>query len=326
MRHTVRAMLACAVLGVTGCGTPSFLITPVGGSSELDETVVQGSSSWFPDKIALIEVEGALVNAKSGGLLQPTENVMSRFVQEMNKAAEDSKVKAVVLRVNSPGGTVSASDAMYQIVQRFKAKTHKPVVASALELDASGAYYVSCAADKIVAQPTSLVGSIGVIFETVNLTGTLQKLGIQPETYKSAAHKDIGSPFRDPTPEDAAILQGIVDEYYARFKNVVASNRHLDPQTEAFKRITDGRVYSGDAAKNLGLVDDVGLLEDALVLARKLANAPSAETIQYRRPYGYTGSIYAMDTLPSPKANVLHLDLPEAATLLPSGFYYLWKP
>src|SRR5206468_1964733 len=102
-------------------------------------------------KIAIVEVEGMLINAKSGGFLEPAENVLSLFTQELNHAAADPEVKAIVLRVNSPGGTVSCSDAMYQILQRFKAKTHKPVIASAQELDASGAYYVSCAADKIVA-------------------------------------------------------------------------------------------------------------------------------------------------------------------------------
>ena len=326
MRVAVRVLLAGALACVAGCGTPSFLITPVANSSDLNEVVVQGGR-LFADKIAIIEVEGTLVNAKGGGLLQPTENVLSQFVQELNKAADDSDVKAVVLRVNSPGGTVSASDAMYQILQRFKAKTHKPVVASAMELDASGAYYVSCAADKIVAQPTSLVGSIGVIFETVNLQGTMQKIGVQTLAYKSAAHKDIGSPFRQPTPEEDAIFQGLVDEYYARFKHIVLSNRPVHDD-DTFKMLTDGRVFSGERACELGLVDKVGLLEDAIDLAKSMAKSPNAETIAYKHPYGYSGSIYAIDQTPAPAAqsNVLHLDLPESASILPNGFYYLWKP
>jgi protease-4 len=147
-----------------GCGTPSFLVTPVANSNKLDETTVAPGKGLFPDKVAIVEVEGVISNTKSGGLLEATENPVSLFTQELNKAADDSDVKAVVLRVNSPGGTVSASDAMYQILKRFKARTHKPVVASIQEVGASGAFYVSCGADKIVAQPTSLVGSIGVIF------------------------------------------------------------------------------------------------------------------------------------------------------------------
>lgn len=324
MRFNLFLIVSSLLAFAGGCGTPSLLITPVANTNQLEETRVAPGKGWFPDKIAIIEVEGMLVNAKSGGLLQATENPLSLFVQELNRAAADSAVKAIVLRVNSPGGTVSCSDAMYQILKRFKAKTHKPVVASCQEVAASGAYYVSCAADRIVAQPTSIVGSIGVIFETYNLQGTMAKLGIRPGAFKSAAHKDIGSPFREPTPEEDRIMQGMVDEYYARFKGVVTSNRRV-PEAD-FTTVTDGRVFSGQDAVRLGLVDRTGLLEDAIHLARDLAHAPNAEVIEYKRPYGYGGSIYALNSVPQPKADVLQLQLPEAATLLPAGFYYLWQP
>src|SRR4051794_6906329 len=181
----IRFTVATLALLLAGCGTPSFLVTPIANTSQLEETDVAAGRGWFGGKIAIVEVEGMLMNARSAGFLQPTENVLSLFTQELGRAAADPDVKAIVLRVNSPGGTVSASDAMYQILQRFKARTHKPVVASAQEVAASGAYYVSCGADKIIAQPTSIVGSIGVIFETYNLTGTMQKLGIRPGAFKS---------------------------------------------------------------------------------------------------------------------------------------------
>ncbi|HSV14573.1 MAG TPA: signal peptide peptidase SppA, partial [Tepidisphaeraceae bacterium] len=290
---TIKTAVATILLFLTGCGTPSFLVTPVSNNSTLEETQVAGGKGWFSGKIAIVEVEGMLANARTGGFLQPQENVLSLFTQELNRAASDDEVKAVVLRVNSPGGTVTASDAMYQILQRFKARTHKPVVASAQELAASGAYYVSCGADRIVAQPTSIVGSIGVIFETYNLSGTMNKLGIRPGAFKSAEHKDIGSPFRDPTPEEEQIMQGMVDEYYARFKSIVRQNRQI-PDDAAFKMMTDGRVFSGERAVALGLVDRTGLLEDAVQVARDLAHAPDASVIAYKRPYGYGGSIYAL--------------------------------
>jgi len=313
---------------LVGCGTPSFLVTPVANTNQLTETEVMGGRGLFPPKVAIVEVEGMLVNAKSSALLQPTENPVSLFTQELNAAAADDSVKAIVLRVNSPGGTVSSSDAMYQILKRFKEKTHKPVVASAQEVAASGAYYVSCGADKIIAQPTSIVGSIGVIFETYNLEGTMSKLGVRPGAFKSAAHKDIGSPFRSATEEEQQIMQGMVDEYYARFKQVVTSNRPVPVTDETFKMITDGRVFSGQRAAELGLVDQTGLLEDAVTLAKQLANVPNAKVIAYKRPYGYGGSIYALNETPTPQADshVMQLQLPEAATMLPSGFYYLWKP
>ncbi len=318
-------LLVVSLLMAGGCGAPSFLVTPVQNSNVLEEKTVVAGHGLFPDKVVVIGVEGTIANAAAGGLLTPTENPVSLFVQELQKAADDGRVKAVVLRVNSPGGTVSASDAMYQILKRFRARTHKPVVASGQEVVASGAYYLSCGADKIVAQPTTLVGSIGVIFETVNLQGTLDKLGVTTDAYKSAAHKDIGSPFRPATPDERRIFQGLVDDYYARFKAVVTDNRPITPSAD-FAQVTDGRVYSGQAAVGLGLVDRVGLLEDAIDLAKELAGAKDAEVVSYRRPYGYGGSIYAVDEAPAPRADALKLQLPDAATFLPAGFYYLWQP
>jgi protease-4 len=317
--------LLLMLIPLAGCGAPSILITPVQDANTLDETTVADGKGWFPDKIAIVEVEGMIENVKGAGLLTPGENPVSRFVQELDKVEKDDSVKAVVLRVNSPGGTVSASDAMYQILKRFKARTHKPVVASIQELGASGAYYVSCGADKIVAQPTSLVGSIGVIFETYNLEGTMEKLGVRPENYKSAAHKDIGSPFREATPDEKTIMQNLVNEYYAKFKGIVSSNRPITDPAE-FPEMTDGRIFSGEDAQKLGLVDQTGLLEDAIQLARDLAKSPNAKVVEYKHPYASGGSIYALNSTPLPQSNTLHLDLPDAATMLPSGFYYLWRP
>ncbi len=327
MKKTFASWITVGLLtALAGCGMPSFLITPVTNLNSLDEKTVESGKGLFPDKIVVIGVDGMIANAASGGLLGSGENPVSKFKQELDKAADDDCVKAVVLRINSPGGTVSGSDAMYQMVQRFKAKTHKPVIASAQEVDASGAYYLSCAADKIVAQPTSLVGSIGVIFESFDVEGTLAKLGIAPITYKSAEHKDIGSPFRKPTPDEDVILQGLIDESYVRFQGIVKENRKTIAGSPDYKIITDGRVFSGDTAMRLGLVDQTGLLEDAIDLAKTMAKAKDAEVVIYTRPQGYSGSIYATTETPVPKSNVTTLQLPEAATVLPAGFYYLWKP
>ena len=326
---------AALMLVAAGCGTPSFLVTPVENSSKLEEQQVQPGKGWSPGKVVVIPVEGMLANAKSGGFLQPTENSLSLFTQELDKAAEDSSVKAVVLRVNSPGGTVSASDAMYQLIKRFKAKTGKPVIASAQEMAASGAYYLSCAADKIVAQPTSLVGSIGVVFETMQFNGALDKLGITSEAIKSGSLKDMGSPFRAIKPEEKVIMQGMVEEYFSRFINIVGSNRPLTEQPVSdlskYEDLTyagtfSGRVFSGERAKELGLVDETGLLEDAIKLAKDMAHEPDAAVVMYLRPYGYGGSIYASNSLPSPRADVMRLELPGANDALPAGFYYLWQP
>jgi len=309
-----------------GCGMPSFLVTPVSGTYELHEEVVQPGQGLFPDKIALIPVDGMLIDARSGGLLQAQENPTSLFIEQLNQAADDHSVKAVVLRINSPGGSVTSSDTMYDALLRFRAKTHKPVIAAAQDVDASGAYYLSCGADKIVASPTSIVGSIGVIFETFDVVGTMQILGVQSDAIKSATFKDMGSPFKHMTPQERVLMQQMVDEYYARFKSVVFSHRSIkDVATQTL--VTSGQVFSGEKAAELGLIDQVGRLDDALDMARQMSGSPNAEAIMYKRPYGYTGSIYAETSVPTPKSSSqLNLQLPLAQDLLPSGFYYLWQP
>jgi protease-4 len=165
-----------------------------------------------------------------------------------------------------------------------------------------------------MAQPTSLVGSIGVIFETFNLEGTMSKLGIEPENYKSAVHKDIGSPFREPTADEKVIMQQLVDDYYARFKSIVTTNRTITHPAD-FPMMTDGRVFSGDEAQQLGLVDQTGILDDAIQLARDMSHSPNAEVVAYRHPAGSSGSIYALNSAPEPKSDVLHLELPQAGSI-----------
>jgi len=322
MRETLCIIIVACL---AGCGTPSFLITPVQNATSLEEVNVEPGRRGGRDKIAIIEVEGMLMNARAGGFLQAGENPLSLFTQQLNIAERDSAVRAVVLRVNSPGGTVTTSDAMYEMLLRFRQKTHKPVIASVQEVAASGAYYVACGADRIVAQPTSVVGSIGVIFNTFNFTGTMEKIGASSVAIKSGPLKDMGSPFKPMTDEERAVMQGMVNEYYARFIQVVTTNRRLIGQGTQ-KLATDGRVFSGQRAKELGLVDDVGLLEDAIEQARQVSNSPRARAIMYKRPYGYRGSIYADASAPTPQAsNVTKLELP-GGPWLPGGFYYLWNP
>jgi len=319
----------------TGCGTPSFLVTPVSSSNKLEQEEVQPGKGWAPGKIAIIPVEGMLADVKSGGFLEATDNPVSKFVQELDEAEKDDSVKAVVLRVNSPGGTVTSSDTMYTVLQRFKEKTHKPVVASTQEVAASGAFYVSCAADKIVVAPTSIVGSVGVIFETMEFKGTLDKLGITTAAIKSGYLKDMGSPFRAMKEDERVVMQEMVEEYFHRFVYIVADHRPVTEkpvedlasyEKDGYAGLYSGRVFSGEQAVKLGLADQVGQLSDALDLARKLAGAPNASAILYERPYGFGGSIYASSATPQPQANVLKLDLPESRVFLPGGFYYLWEP
>ena len=285
------------------------------------------------DKVAIVEVEGLLINARAGGFLQAQENKVSLFTQQMRAAAKDKSVKAVVLRVNSPGGTVTASDTMYEIVKEFRQKTGKPVVAATQEVAASGGYYVCCAADKIVAQPTSIIGSIGVLMNTLEFEGALGKLGIRADAIKSGPLKDMGSPYRSLEAPERAVMQEMVDEYFQRFADVVSSTRPVQeprpslPLAAEYRGVYSGRVFSGARAVELGLADKTGRLDEAIALARQLGKAPGAKVILYKRPYGYGGSIYASaEPSPRPNANVIQFALPESRLFLPGGFYYLWEP
>jgi protease-4 len=318
-----RSLLTLALL-VSGCGTPSLLVTPVMRPAGLEEIeVARGSHSA---KIAIIPIEGLLANARAPGLIQEGDNKIDLLTQQLDRAARDKAVKAVVLRINSPGGTVTGSENMYELLHRFREKSGKPIVASVQEIGASGGYYVALSADRIVASPTSVVGSIGVIFNAFSVEGGLNKLGIKSEAVKSGALKDMASPFHDMTAEERKVMQALVDEYFARFRSRVAERRHLGDEA-AIARVSDGRVFSGAQAKSLGLIDEVGILEDAIDVARELGKSSGARAIMYHKPFGPAGSIYASTEMPTPQAGTtLQLPIPPTAMSLPTGFYYLWRP
>jgi protease IV len=318
-------LLSALLVVASGCGIGSFLVTPIESSPDVDEVQVLPGHGPFAPKIAVIEVQGTLADVKTGGLLQASENPLSLFTQELQKASDDSSVKAVVLRVNSPGGAVATSDTMYDEVLKFRKNTGKPVIASAQEVDASGAYYVSCACDRIIVHPAGIMGSIGVIFEDFNIVGTMTMLGVHPEMIKSAPMKDIGSPFKQMTPPERAVLQGLVDAYFERFKGIVTANRPIKTP-EDLAKVDDGRVFTGEEAVQLGLADQTGRLDDAIELAKQMSSSPGASVIMYKRPGAYQGSIYADMSQPAPQANVTSLQIPGSAEMLPGGFYYLWMP
>lgn len=311
------------VLCLTGCSWPSLLITPVQYPDKIEEVTVQSGSG---SKIAIIPLDGMIANVRvGGGVLGQSENKVALFEQQLAQAEADSSVKAVVLRINSPGGTVTGSDSVYELVRRFKTTSQKPVVASCQELTASGGYYVALASDMIVAQPTSVVGSIGVIFQTFNLSETLGMIGVKAEAIKSGELKDMGSPFKPMTDHEREVFNALIKEYFARFKGLVGEHRHLSgPRLD---EVSDGRVFSGEQALRAGLVDQLGTLEDAIDVARKLGGAEGARAVMYRRPYGPAGSIYASSDLPMPESNSgININLPESALPLPTGFWYVWRP
>lgn len=321
-------MMMLVLLGVmaciAGCGAPSLLITPVSNNNELQESTVMRGEGFFQKKVVIIPIDGMIMNSKGASLLGEGENPVSVLTQELQKAADDPAVVAVVLRINSPGGTVTASDTMYDLVSQFKKKTGKPVIASVQEVGASGAYYLAMASDQIVAMPTSVVGSIGVVFTTFDVEGTLGKIGARTYTIKSGALKDMGSPFKAMTPEEHQVIETMIMEYFGRFEGIVQKGRKLDG--DELKKVNDGRVFTGEQALALKLVDQLGSLEDAIKVARVKGGAAGARVVLYTRPYGYSGSIYANNQMPAPESKSMQVSIPMAEQALPTGFYYIWRP
>jgi protease IV len=321
-----RGWAAVPVLLLAGCYN-SLLITPVSVDGAVSETTVRDADGWLcRDKIALIDVDGMILNAKSGGGLLGGggDNPVAQFRERLDAAAADDHVKAVVLRLNTPGGGVTASDIMYEDLLRFRRETGKPVVVCMMDVCASGGYYLAMGADVVIAHPTTVTGSIGVIMSLYNASGLAALVGVRSEPIKSGPNKDIGNPLRPMTDEERAVLQGIVDGFYGRFVEVVATGRKMPP--ERVRELADGRVYTGCEAERLGLVDRVGYLEDALDTARQLACVKDARVVAYDKCAGCRGSIYA--AAPSlPSQITVKLDLPGlGGGTASAGFLYLWEP
>jgi len=251
-----------------------------GREKKLTETVVSDDDRAL-HKIAMIDIQGTIVDANLPPFFSRGGNPVDDIVARLEMASADASVKAVVLRINSPGGSVTGSDEVYREVIRFRERTGKPVVVSMAEVAASGGYYVSLAADKIVAHPTTITGSIGVIIPTINFSAGLAKIGIVARSVKSGPNKDLANPLEPMRDSQYVVLQNLVDQFYEEFKAKVKERRpNLD--MSKFGEMTDGRIVSGRDALALGLVDSLGGVRDAFDEAKKLANVPSAKMVKYQ--------------------------------------------
>jgi protease-4 len=218
----------------------------------------------FGDKIAIVEVKG-LITQSSG------------IIEDLQQYLEDEGVKAIILRIDSPGGGVGPAQEIHREIIKIKSK--KKVVASMGSVAASGGYYIACASDLIVANPGTITGSIGVIMQFSNLEELLKKIGIRGVVLKSGEHKDIGSPFREMTPEEKRIMQEVLDNVHQQFIQAVAEGRKLDRSKVV--QIADGRILTGEQAKNLGLVDQMGNLQDTIDITAKMVGITGRPNVLY---------------------------------------------
>ena len=220
----------------------------------------------FGDKIAIVEVKGVITQS-------------SAVIEELQQYLSDDGVKAIILRVDSPGGGVGPSQEIYREIMRIKSTSKKKVVTSMGSVAASGGYYIASASDLIVANPGTITGSIGVIMQFSNFEELLKKIGIRGVVLKSGEHKDIGSPFREMTPEEKRIMQEVLDNVHEQFIQAVADGRKLDRSKVA--QIADGRILTGEQAKNLGLVDQLGNLQDTIDITAKMAGIAGKPNVLY---------------------------------------------
>jgi len=329
MHRSLTAVFLLAAFVLGGCSPTSFKVDVGPASQKLYETTVQrdGSAS---DKIALIDLDGVIMDSNETGLFGTGSNPVDEFAARLTKAAADSRVRGVVIRINSPGGTVSASAMMSEELDRFKEKTGKPVVISMGDVCASGGYYVAMSGDRIIAQPTTITGSIGVIIATMNFSQGFAKIGIKGRAITSGPNKALANPFEPMNEEQYAILQGLVDDFYSLFRARVEGNRELDPDN--LEMLTDGRVFTGTQAMEYGLVDQLGSIHDAFGAAKELAGMAGARLVKYHPKGNAPRSVYAVASDQTPQAGAqinlvqLSLDSKSLAGLQPGVAYYLWMP
>ena len=290
----------------------------LGDGPKFDESVLLPSKSRSDDKIALLSLRGVITGAESGVVGQ---TMVDDLRLQCKQAAEDPKVKAVVVEIDSPGGEVTASDILYNAVRNIRDVAHKPVVISMGSMAASGGYYVACAGSWVIANETTFTGSIGVIMQTLNYQQLFGKVGLESVTFKSGKFKDMLSGSRAMSEEEREYVQKMVMDTYGKFVGIVASERQL-PEADLRAGVADGRVVSGKDALEAKLVNQLGLIEDAYAKARELAEAPDAAVIRYESGFNM-GKLFRL-LGQSEKAQVSVQWPPQlGARLEPGRFYYL---
>jgi protease-4 len=311
----LRSAGAGLALGLCACfNTVDFDLGIPDAGAPFEESVVLGTSG---PKIALVEISGVISDQPRGGTfgLLGGPSVVAELREMLELASEDDEVRALVLRIESPGGSVGATETLHHELMRWRAEEQVPVVAYLNGIAASGGYYVAMAADRVVAHPATVTGSIGVLLPGLGFAGLMERYGVTDQSVKSGAFKDVGSSTRPMSDAERAHLQGIVDDLHARFVEVVDAGRPgLDRDQAA--SLADGRLFTARQAVDAGLVDAIGYAEDALAAAGELASLGPARVVMYHRQGRPRENIYSRAALPE-------AELGSGLSFEP-GFYYLW--
>lgn len=319
------ALAAALLFGTGGCVLVSGSFDPFSRQPKpLKEHIVAGRGRA---KIVLVDVARVISNESESGALGigSRESLAARVDAELEQAAKDHRVRGLIVRINSPGGTVTASDVLYHQLMRFKNERRVPVVAQLMDVATSGGYYAALAADEIIAHPTSVTGSVGVLFQGVSLEGLLGKVGIANQTIKSGDKKDIGSPLRAMTAEERALLEQLLADMRTRFLALVRERRpRVTDAAEAV--IADGRILSASQALDLGMIDAIGYLDEALERVKARAGLSEARLVLYRRADEPAETPYSVPPSAAGAFPVTLLDVDLAALFGTPQFLYLWAP
>jgi len=325
MRRSISIIVATGVLilFLIGCETPKIRIFP-SSADPLKEYTLQGKEKG---KVLVIPLRGMISDAPKRQFIRTWPSMVQEIVSQLRKAENDPEVKAVLIKIDSPGGSVIASDLIYNEIVAFKKRKEAKVVVAMMGVAASGGYYIALPADFILAHPTTVTGSVGVLFIRPDVTGLMEKIGVDVSVSKTGKNKDMGSPFRQATEEEKKITQDLIDQLAARFLDRIAKHRKLDPKK--LKEISSARIYLANEALNLGLVDRIGYLDEAVSEAKKLAELPQdAKVVVYRRTEYPDDNLYNTSTsrYEGRGLSIISLDLPGSLAPLQTGFYYLWQP
>ena len=327
MKRMVVALALMVALLAQGC-FPTFQLFPQ--DQPLSEYTIGGDKD-ADAKVLIVDVSGIILATEQKGLFgfAGLSNTAAAVKAALKKADDDPDVAAVIIRINSPGGTVTASDLIYHEIKSYRNRHPQvPVHAMMLDLAASGGYYVAVSTEKIWAHPTTVTGSIGVIVQGINLAGLFDKIGIADQTIKSGAHKDMMSPLREPTESDRKLMQEVVDSLCQQFFDRVLAGR-TEVKEERLREIADGRVYTAQTAKEEKLIDEIGYFEDVIEALKQQTGRKALRAVTYRNREVVDDNIYAQ-TENVPLSQSL---LGQWSALLASGqitggspFLYYWAP
>jgi protease-4 len=320
-------LLLFLLLVLPGCAGLNFSLLPE--TKPLEETVLEGTAK---PKILLLDLDGVISFKEETDSLKLRKNPskVAFFREALLKAEADPEIAGVIVRINSPGGSVAASDTIYHEIMSYRGRKKVPVYAFVMELGASGGYYVASAAERIITSPTAITGSIGVIAMKFNAEGLFSKIGVSEETYKSGPKKDFWSPFRPSTEEEKKMLQGIIDTLYDRFVGVVYANRQKLLTEEQVRALADGRILTASGALEAKLIDGTAYLDETIAAMKKELKIKEARVVTYARPKTFKSNIYSeYPETPGPGPQVINLisinaeDLPFFSGV---RFMYLWNP